>query len=83
MHFYGSNLGPPGTGPSSNLGPSYVQNWLRTTRQCYILNFKHASQEVLKEKLFEYFSLYFYDLNLGPPGAGPSCSLRPSFEQTW
>ena len=49
----------------------------------YILNFKHLSQEVLKEKLFEYFSMYFYDLNLGPPVAGPSWTLGPSFEQTW
>ena len=26
---------------------------------------------------------YFYGLNLGPPGAGPSCTQGPSFEQTW
>ena len=45
--------------------------------------FQAPSQEVLKEKLFEYFSMYFYDLNLGPPGAGPSWTLGPSFEQTW
>ena len=32
---------------------------------------------------FEYFSMYFYDLNLSPPGAGPSWTLGPSFEQTW
>ena len=44
----------------------------------------HLSQEVLKKKkLFENFSMYFYDLNLGPPGAGPSWTLGPSFEQTW
>ena len=83
MHFHGLNLGPPGAEPSSNLGPSFIQNWYRTTRQCYILNFKHLSQEVLKEKLFEYFSMYFYDLHLGPPDAGPSWTLEPSFEQTW
>ena len=44
---------------------------------------KHLSQEVQKEKHFEYVSMYFYDSNLGPPGAGPSWTLGPSFEQTW
>ena len=27
--------------------------------------------------------MYFYDLNLGPPGAGPSWTLGLSFEHTW
>ena len=36
-----------------------------------------------EEEDFEYFSTYFYDINLGPPGAGPSWNLGPSFEQTW
>ena len=73
----------PWCGAILAMGPSFVQNWLRTTRQCFILNFKHLSQEVLKEKLFEYFSMYFHDLNLCPPGAGPSWTLGPSFEQSW
>ena len=30
-----------------------------------------------------YFSMYFYGLNLGPNGAGPSWTLGPSFKQTW
>ena len=64
MHFYGLNLGPPATGSSWNLGPSFEQTWCRTTRQCYILNFKHLSQVVLKKKIFEYFAMYFYGLNL-------------------
>ena len=29
--------------------------------------------------LFFFFFIYFYDLNLGPPGAGPSWTPRPSF----
>ena len=33
---------------------------------------KHLSQVVLKKKIFEYFSKYFYDLNLESPGAGQS-----------
>ena len=39
---------------------------------------------VLKKKIFEYFSMYmyFYDLNLGPPGAEPSWTLGPLFERT-
>ena len=44
-------------------------------------NFKHLSQMVLK-KIFEDFSMYFFDLNLRPPGAEPSWTLGPSFEQT-
>ena len=32
---------------------------------------------------FEFFFIYFYGLNIGPPGAGPSCTQGPSFEQTW
>ena len=27
MYFYGPNLGPPGTGPSWILGPSFKQTW--------------------------------------------------------
>ena len=29
--------------------------------------------------LIFFFFIHFYDLNLGPPGAGPSWTLRPSF----
>ena len=35
-----------------------------------------------EEEDFEFF-YYFYGLNLGPPAAGPSSNLGPSFEQTW
>ena len=52
MHFYGLNLGPPGAGLSWTLGPSFEQTWQRTTMQCYIPNFKHLSQTVLKKKIF-------------------------------
>ena len=45
--------------------------------------FQASKPRGLKEKLFEYFSMYFFVLNLGPPGAGPSWTLGPSFEQTW
>ena len=47
------------------------------------IQFQASRLKVLKKKIFEYFSMYFYDLNLGPPGAGPSWNLGPSFEQTW
>ena len=43
MLYYGLNLRPPGAGPSWTLGPSFEQTWYRTTRQCYISNFKHLS----------------------------------------
>ena len=38
--------------------------------RCYIPNFKHLSQVVLKKKILKYFSVYFYGLNLGPPVQG-------------
>ena len=41
-----------------------------TTRQCYIPNFKHLSQVVIKKKIFEKFSMYFYGSNLGPLARG-------------
>ena len=36
-----------------------------------------------EEKDFLIFFMYFYGLNPGPPGGGPSWILGPSFEQTW
>ena len=36
----------------------------------------------MKKKIFEYISMHFYGLNLGPPDAGLSWGLGPSFEQT-
>ena len=32
-----------------------------------------------EEDFLIFFYIYFYDFNLGPPGAGPSWTLRPSF----
>ena len=46
--------------------PPSEQICLRSTRLCHILNIKHLSQLVLKKKIF-YFSIYFYDSNVGPP----------------
>ena len=70
MYFYGLNLGPPAAGPSSNLGPSFEQTWYRCTGQCYIPNFKHLGQVVLKKKIFQYISVHFHGLNLGPLARG-------------
>ena len=36
-----------------------------------------------EEENFLIFYMYFYGLNLGPSGAGPSWVLGSSFEQTW
>ena len=83
MYFYGLNPGPPRLGPSWTLGPSFEETWKRTTRQCYIPNFKHLSQVVLKKKILEYFSMYFYGLNLSPTSKGQSWTQEPPFEQTW
>ena len=36
-----------------------------------------------EENFLILFYIYFYDLNLGPPGAGPSWTLRPPFYLTY
>ena len=49
-----------------------------------MLNTKfQTSKPGSEEEIFLIFSMYFYDLNLGPPGAGPSWTLGLSFEHTW
>ena len=45
--------------------------------------FQASLSQVVLIKIFEYFSMYFYGLNLGPPCLGPSWTLWPSFEETW
>ena len=45
--------------------------------------FQASPSKVVQKKIFEYFSMYFYGLNLGPPCLGPSWILWPSFEETW
>ena len=32
---------------------------------------------------FDFLKIYFYGLNIAPPGSGPSCTQGPSFDQTW
>ena len=39
--------------------------------------FRASKPNGYKEEVFEYFSMYFYDLKLGPPGAGSSWTLGP------
>ena len=36
-----------------------------------------------EEEDFEYFFMFSYGLKLRPPGAGPSWTQGPLFEQTW
>ena len=36
-----------------------------------------------EEENFWIHSMHFYDLNLGPPGVGPSWILGSWFEETW
>ena len=36
------------------------------------IKFQASKPSGSEEEDFEYFSMYAYDLNLGPPGAGPS-----------
>ena len=45
--------------------------------------FQASLSQVVLKKIFEYCSMYFYGLNLGPPCLGQSWTLWPSFEETW
>ena len=45
--------------------------------------FQESKPSGSEEEDFEYFPMYFDDLNPGPPGPGTSWTLRPSFEQSW
>ena len=44
---------------------------------------KASKPSGFEKESFSIFSMYFYGLKLGSPGAGPSSILGPSFEQTW
>ena len=70
IYFYGLNLDPLVRG---HLAPRDLQlNKIgeRLLGNCFISNLKYLRQVVLKKKISEYFSIYFYGLNLGPPGRG-------------
>ena len=81
VYFYCSNPGTSELGPIWILGPAFEQTWLRTTRQCYIPNYKHLSKVVLKKKrIFNviFFSMYFYGSNQKSLGQGhfePRCKI--------
>ena len=81
MYFYASNPGAPGVRPFCSLGPWFEQTWYSTTMQCNMPNLKHLRPVVLNKQIFKYFSMYFYDLNLGPSGAGTSWTLGPSLNK--
>ena len=61
---------PPGVGPFWTMGMWFENPWERTIWQCYISNFMHLGQVVLKKKIFLLFSMYFSDMNLGVSRAG-------------
>ena len=41
------------------------------------IKFQTSGQMVLKQKILKYFSMYFYGLNTGPPGAGHLATRDP------
>ena len=82
MFFCGSNLGPLARGHLGTWNLHLKKTWLKASRQCYIPNFKHLGQVVMK-KNFEYISMYFYGSNLGNPAEEPSWTMGPLLEQTW
>ena len=71
MYFYGSNLGPPGPGPSLTLGRSFEQTLLTLGNATYL------SQVVLKKMIFEYIFMHVYGSNLGLG------SLARSYLELW
>ena len=60
MYFYDLNLGPPGAGQSSTLGPSFKKNGkgLEGNATYQISRIKHLSQVVLEMKIVEYFFIF-------------------------
>ena len=46
------------------------------------IKFQKSEKKGSEEEDIDFF-YYFYGSNLGPPGAGPSWTQGPSFEQTW
>ena len=64
----------PVAGPFWTPGPPSEQTFQRSNRQCCILNFSNCTKGSEKEE-FEYSSMYFYGLKLGPPCRGPSWTL--------
>ena len=52
------------------LRPLFEQTCWTTARQCYIPNFKHLSQAVLKKKNFNNFPIRFYGSNRELLGQG-------------
>ena len=67
----------PSTGPFWTLGPPFEQ--LGKVVAMLHIQFQASEPKGSEEDFLSYFSTYFYDFNLGPPGAGPSWTLRPSF----
>ena len=64
MYFFGSNLEPPGAGPSWIQGPLFEQTCKGPLdMQCNRPNFKHLSKGVLKKKIY-FFPMYFYGSKL-------------------
>ena len=47
------------------------------------IKFQTSEHSGSKEEDFEKVFIYFYGLNLGPPGAGPFCTKGTSIEQNW
>ena len=72
-------LPPSGEDPFWTLGPVFKQTSFRTTRTCYIQNYKQLSLAILENLIFKYTLL----AKSGPRGVGLYGTLRSSFEQTW
>ena len=46
------------------------------------IKYQASEQSGFEAEDFEYFSMYCYSTNIGPPGRGPCWTRGPSFEQT-
>ena len=72
---------PPPAPTASAIGPcpTIIQTSRTPRHWKFTQHLRSTRPPPSEEEDFLIFFIYFYDLNLGPPGAGPSWTLRPSF----
>ena len=82
MYFYCLKLGPL---LWDHLGPWDIalNEFGRRPLEMLHTKFQTSEHSGSKEEDIGNFIMYFYGLNLGPPGAGPASTQGLSFEQNW
>ena len=83
IHFYDLNLGPPRCRTILDPLTFILLNLIKDHYAKLHTKFPASKPSNSEKEDFLIFSMYFYGLNLGPPGMGPSWILGPLFEQNW